>query len=1043
MNKKYFTTLLVLFLCAFQIHLLQAQNDCFTVQLSSETGQVGDTIAVDVTVKGFEEIIGIQYTLEWDTTQLRYIRVNDFNLPDLASTDFGPTDPEAQGLSNLSWLDFSLEGVTLTDGSTIYRLYFEVIAAKTSDIQFLEQPTHSEFVTYTEDVLSNYGMLGAQIITSDSPVMETPMTIGEACVDEGACLNFGTVIIPEISGGVPPYNYIWSGPNDFSSYSKNLTGITENGNYELVVIDDSGNRIFSTFHVYLTNNSVSEPVNFFPTSGLCQENKGKIRPLLPPDSIPNYDYHWNTGATTGEVSNLSIGSYSVTVTDDDGCEQVESFELRYQRLQAHIWSDCDSFPQAELSSFVMTEGVSPYTFAWSTGDTTYVDSTFETTSIMATGQEYYNLTITDASGVCQKIYEEFYAHCPGTYDMDIYFSPDEDSLEIGEAFCVEIKVNGFIDLIGFQGSIIWDSLALKFDTLIILDNLPFFVPTDFGTLPELVGNGKLPFLWVGPNWDGESLPDSTGLFQLCFKILPGADSINTIRFSHNPTSMSFANDDDEFLDVNDGTATIYVGNWDGVSTIELIGGQVPAIVNESVCIPISVNEFYDITDLQFSLNWDPTELSFTNVQALNLPNLTLGDFDLTNAALGQLGLSWSDTGPDGIDLVNGTEIFEVCFQSIGGSYSTNVNFSDTPIPIAANTADDAQVIVNTTNGIISISGIVTWPGDTDVNERVDNGDLLNMGLAFGEIGPARLNTSIDWQEYPVAEWNYQTPNSTINGAHMDADGNGVVDQNDVLAIEQNYGEETNFWNDADEHRSPILPTALTLTEATFMVETQTVNPGQEATFNILFGDETTPAENIYGLAFTIVYDPTAIVGGSLSASFADSWLGDENNDLITVYRERAEDNRIDIALSRINQENQSGFGAIAQLNLTIAELIQEENYAMAFDIENVRIINASEEVIPSVQPTTYSEILGTTDTNAPELANQVSLFPVPARDFLQIRTGTLTIENTALYTIDGKLIQQWSGNPQEISTGEFEAGTYVLKLSTARGIVHKRFVKTR
>ena len=42
------------------------------------------------------------------------------------------------------------------------------------------------------------------------------------------------------------------------------------------------------------------------------------------------------------------------------------------------------------------------------------------------------------------------------------------------------------------------------------------------------------------------------------------------------------------------------------------------------------------------------------------------------------------------------------------------------------------------------------------------------------------------------------------------------------------------------------------------VQPDTVFPGQPAVFDIILEDGGAPAENIYGLAFTIVYDTAAL-----------------------------------------------------------------------------------------------------------------------------------------------------------------------------------------
>ena len=41
----------------------------------------------------------------------------------------------------------------------------------------------------------------------------------------------------------------------------------------------------------------------------------------------NYTYLWSTGATTQSIENLPAGTYSVTVTDDNGCQAIDELDI--------------------------------------------------------------------------------------------------------------------------------------------------------------------------------------------------------------------------------------------------------------------------------------------------------------------------------------------------------------------------------------------------------------------------------------------------------------------------------------------------------------------------------------------------------------------------------------------------------------------------------------------------------------------------------------------------------------------------------------------
>ena len=50
-----------------------------------------------------------------------------------------------------------------------------------------------------------------------------------------------------------------------------------------------------------------------------------------------YHYLWNTGDTTYSLTNLSVGIYGITVTDDNGCSNYDQFEINdTNKLHAEV-----------------------------------------------------------------------------------------------------------------------------------------------------------------------------------------------------------------------------------------------------------------------------------------------------------------------------------------------------------------------------------------------------------------------------------------------------------------------------------------------------------------------------------------------------------------------------------------------------------------------------------------------------------------------------------------------------------------------------------
>ncbi|MCB0552314.1 MAG: T9SS type A sorting domain-containing protein, partial [Phaeodactylibacter sp.] len=208
----------------------------------------------------------------------------------------------------------------------------------------------------------------------------------------------------------------------------------------------------------------------------------------------------------------------------------------------------------------------------------------------------------------------------------------------------------------------------------------------------------------------------------------------------------------------------------------------------------------------------------------------------------------------------------------------------------------------------------------------------------------------------------------------------------------------------------------------------------------MLGEAGHPAEEVYGLAFTIVYDTAAVEPGTTFASFGNSWMGQLYTNLLGLNRDRYEDGRIDVALTRIDGENISGYGPIAQLHITIQDVIfmRSADYEMFFQIENVRLINKMEDFLPVQSPQTIALVEDAVSSTAKlEVADGVEVFPVPAREVVYLRSPESPIQAAELLSLDGRSLARFQ-QPKEIPLAGLPDGAYLLRVWTERGLsVHR------
>jgi hypothetical protein len=137
-------------------------------------------------------------------------------------------------------------------------------------------------------------------------------------------------------------------------------------------------------------------------NNLCNGNStGSISVIVGSGTAP-FSFLWSNGAITQNISNLLAGSYSLTVTDSNGCQTTLSNVSVTQPAQINIAGNVTNAGCAGQSNGAITlnvtGGVAPYTFSWSHGPTT------SGVSNLATGS--YTVTVTDANN-CVRISSPF------------------------------------------------------------------------------------------------------------------------------------------------------------------------------------------------------------------------------------------------------------------------------------------------------------------------------------------------------------------------------------------------------------------------------------------------------------------------------------------------------------------------------------------------------------------------------------------------------------------------------------------------------------
>ncbi len=195
----------------------------------------------------------------------------------------------------------------------------------------------------------------------------------------------------DVSGGVEPYTYAWTGPGVYAATIQDISGLAA-GTYTVTVTNDGGGLSAPVSFTIIEPNELS--ASLIKSNVLCFGNTtGSINLSVAGGTAP-YTYVWSNTATTEDLSGLSIGTYNVTVTDANGCTTTASATitqpltaLTASTTKVNVLCFGNTTGSIDLS---VTGGTLPYTYVWS--------NTATTEDLSGLGIGTYNVTVTDANG---------------------------------------------------------------------------------------------------------------------------------------------------------------------------------------------------------------------------------------------------------------------------------------------------------------------------------------------------------------------------------------------------------------------------------------------------------------------------------------------------------------------------------------------------------------------------------------------------------------------------------------------------------------------
>lgn len=336
-------------------------------------------------------------------------------------------------------------------------------------------------------------------------------------------------------------------------------------------------------------------------------------------------------------------------------------------------------------------------------------------------------------------------------------------------------------------------------------------------------------------------------------------------------------------------------------------------------------------------------------------------------------------------------------------------------------------------GILSYGPVATgcgvigqvWPGDTDDDGTARVRDLLHIGVANGNSGYPRQSATAGWQGQAGLPWD-QNFGTGLNYKHADCDGNGVVNMADTAAIIANYGQN---------HQKTELHHVNTGGIPLYIEIPRVAHAGDTIALNIRLGDANYLATDVYGLAFSLEFNPSMFDLNSATATMAGTWLGTPGQNLVDL---KVKDSKFNWAMVRDDHHDTTGAGRLGGVFVVmiddLTEIIPLDDALDVFDVSLIDNKGNPIAIDVFIVPVYPGALPGLT------------VCPSPANERMTILLDTLDAEEVAVYASNGERMFLQQGefpNTLVVETSRFQPGIYFVRVRVAQGILTKKVIVTR
>ena len=245
--------------------------------------------------------------------------------------------------------------VTAVGGTMPYSYSWSPSGDNTSTADNLSSGTHYVTITDANGCSPSSGSFAVNITQPTLALIATITPINISCYGE----NDGSATVNP-TGGTAPYSYFWS-----NGQITNQINTLVAGTYSCIITD--ANKC--NYTVWVTIDQPDEIIaNLSVTNITCNGDVDGSAIVNPTGGIGPYSFLWYDNTTINSVSNLQVGSYTVTITDNTSCSIPLTFDVTQPDDLTLVASELNGTSCNGGSNGIATVGVNGgtpfYTYTW-------------------------------------------------------------------------------------------------------------------------------------------------------------------------------------------------------------------------------------------------------------------------------------------------------------------------------------------------------------------------------------------------------------------------------------------------------------------------------------------------------------------------------------------------------------------------------------------------------------------------------------------------------------------------------------------------------